>query len=105
MPRGLIEDVLVKIEEFYFPVDFIVLDMEQTSNQIPIILGRPFLATANACINCRNGAMDLSFGNKKIRINIFNASKGPHENEECFSIESIDLIQGTVEDISPPFLT
>jgi len=53
MSCGLIEDVLVKVGEFYFPVDFIILDMESTGipAQITIILGRPFLATANACIN------------------------------------------------------
>ena len=48
--HGMLEDVLIKIDEFYFPVDFLVLDMESDSNpnQIPIILDRPFLATANA---------------------------------------------------------
>ena len=94
MPRGLIEDVLVKVDEFYFPIDFIVLDMESTSNltQIPIILGCPFLATANACNNCRNGAMDISFGNKR-----------PSRDEECFNIDSMDLIQDSVEETSPFF--
>ena len=40
-PRGMLEDVLVKVDEFYFPVDFLVFDMELSSNprQIPIILG------------------------------------------------------------------
>ena len=67
VPCGLIENVLVKMDYFYFSVDFIVLDMESTCNptQISIILGRPFLATANACINYRTDAMDISFGNKK----------------------------------------
>ncbi|GAV64377.1 hypothetical protein CFOL_v3_07895, partial [Cephalotus follicularis] len=69
--KGFIEDVLVKVDELYFPVDFLVLDMETPAIGKPhsIILGRPFLATANACINCRSGAMDISFGNKKLRIN------------------------------------
>ena len=81
-PRGLLEDVLVKVDEFYFPVDFLVLDMDASNHpgQIPIILGRPFLATANACINCRTGVMDVSFGNKKMRLNIFNASQKPPMN-------------------------
>ena len=43
-PRGIIEDVLVKVDKFIFPADFVVLDMEEVTN-IPIILGRPFLAT------------------------------------------------------------
>ncbi|GAV62963.1 LOW QUALITY PROTEIN: hypothetical protein CFOL_v3_06485, partial [Cephalotus follicularis] len=69
--KGFIEDVLVKVDELYFPVDFLVLDMETHVNRKAqsIILGRPFLATENACINCRSGAMDISFGNKKLRIN------------------------------------
>ena len=49
-PRGVIEDVLVKVDKFIFPVDFIVLDMEE-DKEIPIILVRPFLATRRAMIN------------------------------------------------------
>jgi hypothetical protein len=48
VPRGIVEDVLIKVDKFYFPVDFIVFDMELVQNlgsQIPVILGRPFLAT------------------------------------------------------------
>jgi hypothetical protein len=43
---GIIEDVLIKIDKFYLPVDFIVIDTEPVHdvvNQIPVILGRPFL--------------------------------------------------------------
>ena len=101
-PRGMIEDVLVKIEDFYFPVDFLVLDMEPTSNsnRPPLILGHPFLNTANASINCRTGAMDISFGNKKLRLNIFN-SNGP--NICCFSVDTIpsSLLEGN-SDHEPP---
>ena len=43
-PRGVIVDVLVKVDKFIFPADFIVLDMEE-DKEIPIILGRTFLAT------------------------------------------------------------
>ena len=49
-PRGIIEDVLVKVDKFIFPEDFIVLDMEE-DKEIPIILGRPFLATGRAMID------------------------------------------------------
>ena len=48
--RGVIEDVLVKVDKFIFPENFIVLDMEE-DKEIPIILGRPFLATGRAMIN------------------------------------------------------
>ncbi|KAL6328092.1 hypothetical protein AAG906_033369 [Vitis piasezkii] len=64
IPRGVIEDVLVQVDNFYYPVDFIVLDTDPTvkeANLVPIILGRPFLATSNAIINCRNELMQLTF--------------------------------------------
>ena len=59
--------------------------------QIPIILGRPFLATANACINCRTGVMDVSFGNKKMRLNIFSTSQGTpvYNHDEVNMIEEV----------------
>ena len=49
-PRGVIEDVLVKVEKFIFSTYIIVLDMEE-DKEIPIILGRPFLATSKAMID------------------------------------------------------
>ena len=58
--KGIVEDVLVKVDKFYYPVDFVVLDTEPGAggtNHVPIILGSPFLATSNAIINCRNGVM------------------------------------------------
>ena len=66
IPKGIVEDVLVKVDKFYYTVDFVVLDTEPIAvgpNHVPIILGRPFLATSNATINFRNGVMQLTFGN------------------------------------------
>ncbi|KAL6337928.1 hypothetical protein AAG906_005393 [Vitis piasezkii] len=63
IPRGVIEDVLVQVDNFYYPVDFIVLDTDPTvkeANLVPIILGRPFLATSNAIINCGMGLSNHS---------------------------------------------
>ena len=77
IPKGIVEDVLVKVDKFYYPVDFVVLDtepLENGPNHVPIILGRPFLATANAIINCRNGVMQLTFGNMTLELNIFHLS-------------------------------
>ena len=73
IPKGIVEDVLVKVDKFYYPVDFVVLDtelIENGPNHVPIILGRPFLATANAIINCQNGVMQLTFGNMTLVLNI-----------------------------------
>ena len=66
IPKGTVEDVLIKVDKFYYPLDFVVLDTEPIAvgtNYVPIILGRPFLATSNAIINYRNGVMQLTFGN------------------------------------------
>ena len=77
IPKGIVEDVLVKVEEFYYPVYFVVLDtepIEKGPNHVPIVLGRPFLATTNAIIDCRNGVMQLTFGNMTLELNIFHLS-------------------------------
>ncbi|XP_073153213.1 uncharacterized protein [Henckelia pumila] len=57
-PRGIIEDVLVKVDKFIFPVDFVVLDMEEDLD-MPLILGRPFLATGKALIDVQKGELLL----------------------------------------------
>ena len=77
IPKGIVEDVLVKVDKFYYPVDFVVLDTEPIAsglNHVPIILGRPILATSNAIINCRNGVIQLTFGNMTLELNIFHLS-------------------------------
>jgi hypothetical protein len=54
---GVVEDVLVKVDNFYYPIDFLILDNDPTLHpcaNIPIILDRPFFTTVNALINCRN---------------------------------------------------
>ena len=85
IPKGIVEDVLVKIDKFYYPVDFVVLDTEPITNEpnhVPIILGRPFLATANAIINCRNGVMQLTFGNMTLELNIFHLNNKHQQPED-----------------------
>ena len=78
IPKGTVEVVLIQVDKFYYLVDFVVLDTKPVAvgtNYVPIILGRPFLATSNAIINCRNGVMQLTFGNMTLELNIFHLSK------------------------------
>ena len=85
IPKGIVEDVLVKVDNFYYPVDFMVLDTEpmaESTHQVPIILWRPFFATANAIINCRNGVMQLTFGNMTLELNIFHLSNRDKQAED-----------------------
>ena len=97
IPKGTVEDVLIQVDKFYYPLDFVVLDTEPVAagaNYVPIILGRPFLATSNAIINCRNGVMQLTFGNMTLELNIFHLSKRHMQPEEDVSEEAciIDTI-------------
>ena len=100
IPKGTIEDVLIQVDRFYYPVDFVVLDTEPVAvgpNHVPIILGRPFLATSNAIINCRNGVMQLTFGNMTLELNIFHLGKRHmHSGEDDF--EEVCIIDTILEE-------
>ena len=97
IPKGIVEDALVKVDKFYYLVHFVVLDTEPIANgpnHVPIILGRPFLATADAIINCRNGVMQLTFGNMTLELNIFHLSNRhklvENENHVTDEVCSVD---------------
>ncbi|RVX02054.1 Retrovirus-related Pol polyprotein from transposon 17.6 [Vitis vinifera] len=101
IPRGVIKDVLVQVDNFYYPVDFIVLDIDpnvKEANLVPIILGRPFLATSNAIINCGNELMQLTFGNMTLDLNIFYMSKKQTTPEEEKGPEEVCIIDTLVEE-------
>ena len=51
-PEGILEDVLIKVEKFIFPVDFVVIDIEE-DKKVPLLLGRPFLATGASLIDVK----------------------------------------------------
>ena len=97
VPKGIVEDVIVKVNEFYFPADFVVLDTEPVMNpgrHIPVILGRPFLATSDAVIRCRNGVMTLAFGNMKLKLNVFNNGFQSLEMDDEEEVNMIDVLIG-----------
>ena len=104
IPRGIVKDVLVQVDKFYFPVDFVVLDTQPVVNQgtqFPVILGLPFLATANAIIHCRGGRMTLSFGNMTVNLNIFNVIKGMGDEEDMCEINMVDsVVQKYLDNVS-----
>ena len=100
IPKGIVEDVLIQVNKFYYPVDFVVLDTEPVAvgaNYVPIIQGRPFLATSNAIINCRNGVMQLTFRNMTLELNIFHLSK-KHMHVEEEGPEEVCLIDTILEE-------
>ncbi|XP_061347780.1 uncharacterized protein LOC133293258 [Gastrolobium bilobum] len=93
-PDGVIEDVLVKIDKFIFPADFIVLNMEEDI-EIPLLVGRPFLATARAMIDVEQGKLMLRVNEETVTIDVFESMKHPIDGEDCFMI---DIIQEAIDD-------
>ncbi|KAL5580118.1 hypothetical protein UlMin_012560 [Ulmus minor] len=90
-PRGIIEDVLVKVDKFIFPADFIVLDMEE-DREIPLILGRPFLATGRTLIDVHQGKLILRVQDEQVTFNVFEAMKFPSDVDACFEISVLDRV-------------
>ena len=88
-PRGIVEDVLVKVDKFIFPADFIVLDMEE-DKEVPIILGRPFLATGRTIIDVQQGKLTLRLDDEEVVFKIFDSLKIPSTFHSCNFINSLD---------------
>ena len=57
-PYGVIEDLLVKVDKFLFPVDFVVMDIEEDVD-VPLILGRPFMKTTKVIIDVDKGKLKV----------------------------------------------
>lgn len=94
-PLGIAENIPVKVDKFVFPVDFVILDIKEDQN-VPIILGRPFLNTADAVIHVSKKTLTLGVGKDRISFNVDKAMKQP-ENSDDLSF-SIDIIDECVKD-------
>ncbi|XP_057432285.1 uncharacterized protein LOC130725041 [Lotus japonicus] len=88
-PWGVVEDVLVRVGEFEFPVDFVIIDINEDS-KIPLILGRPFLATSQAKINVGKGTICLRVADEKITFTIFDLKPKQIEKNDAFLVEMMD---------------
>lgn len=87
--RGIVEDILVKVDKFIFPADFIILDYEEEKN-ITIILERPFLATGRTFIYVQKGELAMRVQDQEVTFNVFKAMKFPTDEEECFRMDVIE---------------
>ncbi|CAN6691821.1 unnamed protein product [Malus baccata var. baccata] len=95
-PKGVLEDVLMQVDNLIFPADFYVLEMEDSPNvtPLPILLGRPFMKTARTKIDVFKGTLTMEFDGEIINFNIFEAMKFPKDDRSCFSIDVLDeLVQ------------
>jgi hypothetical protein len=88
-PAGIVEDVPVNVGGVYIPADFVVMEMEEDVH-VPILLGRPFLATAGAIIDVKNGKLAFNVGKEKVEFELAKLMKGPSSKDSCFMIDMID---------------
>ncbi|XP_010253001.1 PREDICTED: uncharacterized protein LOC104594413 [Nelumbo nucifera] len=93
-PRGIIEDVLVKVDKFIFPADFIVLDIQEDVD-VPLILGQPFLATGKTMIDVQQGQLSLRIQDEVVIFKMSDAMKhAPSSDDSCYMIDVIDYDVG-----------
>ncbi|GJU36101.1 DNA-directed DNA polymerase [Tanacetum coccineum] len=88
--RGIIKNILIKVDKFILPIDFVILDMPEDSG-VPIILGRPFLATARAMIDVFNKNITLRVRDGEIIFDVDQSIKRPTtKDDDCYGIDDLD---------------
>ncbi|XP_051152008.1 uncharacterized protein LOC127265989 [Andrographis paniculata] len=83
-PLGIVEDVPVQVEDFIFPVDFVILDMKKYLD-MPLILGRPFLQTGRAMVDMDDGKITLKVGEEQVSFDVAKTIQMP-KDEMMFTL-------------------
>ncbi|KAM2921806.1 hypothetical protein COP2_043494 [Malus domestica] len=93
-PKGVLEDVLVQVNHLIFPADFYVLDMEDSAHSpsSPLLLGRPFMKTAQTKIDVAKGEVTMAFGGDMICFKIPESIETPNVVRSCCVIDTIEKI-------------
>src|ERR1044072_207231 len=111
-PWGVCEDVLIKVGKFVFPADFVILDMDEDSD-MPLIFGRPFLATAKVKIDVEKRVVSVKAYGKSVEIKMLDVKEKPQEKGDVFladmmeiwsdeSLESFFQKEGSFKEKKPP---
>ena len=91
-PVGILEDLSIMVGNYEIPTDFVVLEMGEEAAD-PLILGRPFLATAGAIVNVKEGKIDLHLGKGHVlHFDIKEVMKKPTVQGQVFYIEEMDAL-------------
>jgi hypothetical protein len=103
---GFVEDIPIKIEGIYIPADFVVVDIDE-DDDVPIILGRPFLVTAGALVDVKNGRIVFQVSDKMVGFELENVMKG-HALYSCALLKDHDvkehfIASSTQHDLFDPF--
>ncbi|XP_057761131.1 uncharacterized protein LOC130981561 [Arachis stenosperma] len=89
---GVVENVLLKVGKYFLPIDFVILDMEE-SQLHPIILGRPFLATARALIDVEKGELILRIHDEQLSFSVFKLSLEKDEEDKETSKAHYEILK------------
>ena len=92
---GIAENIPMKIQNFFVPVDFVILDMEVNTG-IPLILGRPFLSMTTAHIDAGVGVIQLNINGQKERFGF------KPKDERCSQIKSFNRKE-SVKELEMPY--
>ncbi|XP_014511736.1 uncharacterized protein LOC106770440 [Vigna radiata var. radiata] len=98
-PHGVVEDVLVKVDKSLFPVDFVIMEMEEDID-VPLILGRPFMKTAIVLIDVDNEKLKVRVQNEEVDFNVFEAMSHPNDDETCFQLDALDEVCSNTEKVA-----
>ncbi|XP_070021749.1 uncharacterized protein [Nicotiana sylvestris] len=93
-PLGIIDDVLVRVDKFIWPTNFLILDCE-VDYEVPIILGRPFLATGKTLVDVEVGELTFRVGDEKVVFHICKSMRQPNNTEVC---SFVDLVTEVIVD-------
>ncbi|KAK1417158.1 hypothetical protein QVD17_26281 [Tagetes erecta] len=99
-PRGIVENMLVKVDKFVFPVDFVILDMDE-DDRVPLILGRPFLATAGALIDVSDGKLTLRVADETVTFDVARSMRHTHEQDDTlYFMDTLwSQVSGTIKSL------
>ncbi|XP_040947330.1 uncharacterized protein [Gossypium hirsutum] len=90
--EGKIKDIIVRMDKFILPADFIILDCE-ADKEVPINLGQPFLATEQTLIDVYKGEITMRLNDELITFSVFESIQGK-DKEDCHILNVLDdLIQ------------
>ena len=90
--EGILEDVLVKVGKFVFLVDFVIMHMEEDT-EVPLLLGRPFLATGAALIDEQKSELTLRVGDEAVQFNINRSLEHPNVgSDSCMAVRNTSLL-------------
>ncbi|XP_070039102.1 uncharacterized protein [Nicotiana tomentosiformis] len=94
-PLGIIDDVLVRVDKFIFPTDFVILDCE-VDYEVPIILMRPFLATWKVLVDVETDELTFRVGDENVVFQVCKSMRQPNSNEVCSFVDLVTKTTFTV---------